>query len=107
MILANYGISLETVRFALGQVNSNQAKGRLDNGIVRWTLTDNDQLFGADHYRSIIVAYHNGAPVRLADIATVQDSVENIYNAGLDKWAALYKSSDLPPARREYRWNRR
>ena len=83
MVLANYAIGLETVRAALGQVNANQAKGRFDNGTVRWTLTDNDQLFGADHYRSIIVAYHNGNPVRLGDIATVQDSVENIYNAGL------------------------
>ena len=69
MVLANYGIGLETVRTALGQVNSNQAKGRLDNGLVRWTITDNDQLFDADHYRSMIVAYRNGAPVRLGDIA--------------------------------------
>src|ERR1700722_3949033 len=83
MVLANYGIGLETVLTALGQINANQAKGRLDNGMVRWTLTDNDQLFGADHYRNIIVAYHNGAPVRLSDLGTVQDSVENIYNAGL------------------------
>ena len=83
MVLANYGISLETVRIALGQVNSKQAKGRLDNGMIRWTLSDNDQLFGADHYRSIIVAYHNGSPVRLGDIGDVRDSVENIYNAGL------------------------
>ncbi len=82
-ILANYGIGLETVRTALGQVNANQAKGRLDNGVIRLTLTDNDQLFGADHYRSIIVAYHNGAPVRLSDLGSVQDSVENIYNAGV------------------------
>ncbi len=83
MVLANYGIGLETVRTALGQVNSNQAKGRLDNGMVRWTIADNDQLFGADHYRPIIVAYRKGSPVRLGDIAVVQDSVENMYNAGL------------------------
>jgi len=77
MVLANYGIGLETVRAALGQVNSNQAKGRFDNGTLRWTLTDNDQLFGADHYRSIIVAYHKGSPVRLGDIATVLDALPN------------------------------
>jgi multidrug efflux pump len=83
MVLANYGIGLETVRIALGQVNSNQAKGRLDNGMVRWSIADNDQLFGAEHYRSIIVAYRNGSPVRLSDIASVSDSVENMYNSGL------------------------
>ena len=83
MVLAKYGIGLEAVRAALGQVNSDQAKGSLDNGTVRWTLMANDQLFDANHYRSIIIAYHNGAPVRLADIASVRDSVENIYNAGL------------------------
>jgi len=82
-VLANYGIGLEQVRTALGQVNSNEPKGAVSNEIVRWTFTDNDQLFDANHYRPIIVAYHNGGPVRLADIATVTDSVEDVRNAGL------------------------
>ena len=82
-VLANYGIGLEDVRTALGQVNSNEPKGGVANGFVRWTLTDNDQLFDANHYRPLIVAYHNGAPVRLGDIATVEDSVENLYAAGV------------------------
>src|SRR5690242_14656620 len=82
-VLAAYGIGLEDVRAALGQVNSNEPKGDVANGIARWTLTDNDQLFDANHYRPLVVAYHNGAPVRLADIATVDDSVENLYAAGV------------------------
>jgi hydrophobe/amphiphile efflux-1 (HAE1) family protein len=80
MVLAKYGIGLEAVRAALAQANSNMPTGSVDNGIVRWTVSDENQLFDAAHYRPIIVAYNKGAPVRLADIASVQDSVENIYN---------------------------
>jgi multidrug efflux pump len=83
-VLANYGIGLEDVRTALGQVNSNEPKGSVSNGLVRWTVTDNDQLFDADHYRNLIISYHNGAAVRVGDIATVQDSVEDIRTAGLE-----------------------
>jgi hydrophobe/amphiphile efflux-1 (HAE1) family protein len=83
-VLANYGIALEDVRTAMGLVNSNEPKGSFSNGLVRWTLTDNDQLFDADHYRSLIVAYTNGAPVRLGDVATVEDSVEDVHTAGLE-----------------------
>jgi multidrug efflux pump len=82
-VLAAYGLGLEDVRLALGQVNSNEPKGTFSNGLVRWTLRDNDQLFDANHYRPLVVAYHNGAPVRLADVADVQDSVEDIRTAGL------------------------
>ncbi|MGA8013489.1 MAG: multidrug efflux RND transporter permease subunit [Candidatus Acidiferrales bacterium] len=83
-ILANYGIGLEDLRTVLGQVNSNEPKGDVSNGLVRWTLTDNDQLFDANHYRSLVVAYRNGAPVRVGDIATVRDSVEDVRTAGLE-----------------------
>ncbi len=83
MTLANYGIGLEAVRTALGQVNANEPKGTLSNGLVRWTLANNDQLFSADYYRPLIVAYRNGAPVRLSDIASVYDSVEDIHTSGL------------------------
>jgi multidrug efflux pump len=82
-VLANYGIGLEDVRTALGGVNSNEPKGEVSNGLARWTITDTDQLFDANHYRPIIVAYHNGAPVRLEDIADVQDSIEDVHTAGL------------------------
>jgi multidrug efflux pump len=81
-VLSQYGIGLEAVRTAIGQVNADQAKGSFDNGIVRWTIGANDQLFDAAHYQPLIIAYHNGAPVRLSDVANVWDGVENIYNAG-------------------------
>ena len=83
-VLASYGIGLEDVRTALGQVNSNEPKGSVSNGLIRWTLTDNDQLFDADHYRRLIVTYRNGAPVRVGDLATVQDSVEDVRTFGLE-----------------------
>jgi len=83
MTLGNYGIGLEDVRTALGQVNANEPKGILANGLVRWTIMDNDQLFDAAHYAPLIVAYHNGSPIRLRDIGTVVDSVEDIHTAGL------------------------
>src|SRR6202034_2877174 len=69
---------------AMGLVNSNEPKGSFSNGSGRWTPTDNDQLFDPDHYRSLIVAYNNGAAVRLGDVATVEDSVEDVHTAGLN-----------------------
>jgi hydrophobe/amphiphile efflux-1 (HAE1) family protein len=82
-VLANYGLGLEDVRTALSGVNSLEPKGEVANGLVRWTFADNDQLFDAAHYKPIIVAYHNGAPVRLEDIADIQDSVEDVHTAGV------------------------
>ncbi|HWG60062.1 MAG TPA: multidrug efflux RND transporter permease subunit [Candidatus Acidoferrales bacterium] len=83
-VLAAQGIGLDSVRAAIGQINSNLPKGDLSNGRVRWMIYDNDQLYDAARYQRVIVAYHNGAGVRLGDIATVRDSVEDVYNAGLD-----------------------
>jgi multidrug efflux pump len=82
-LLNSYGISLETVRKSLQSANSNQAKGSLSNGSRTWEVTDTDQLFKAYEYEPLIVAGHVGAPVRLRDIATVTDSVEDIRNLGL------------------------
>ena len=81
--LNSYGISLETVRKALQSANSNQAKGSLSNADRAWTLSDTDQLFKAVEYKPLIVAGLAGAPVRLADVAKVWDSVEDIRNLGL------------------------
>jgi hydrophobe/amphiphile efflux-1 (HAE1) family protein len=83
LAMANYGIGLEDLRTALSAVNSNVPKGILANGVVRWTLTDTDQLFDAAHYAPLIVVYRNGAPVRIRDVATVTDSVEDVHTAGL------------------------
>ena len=81
--LANYGIGLEDVRAALAQVNANVPKGYIADGLRRWTLTDNDQIFKADQYRPTIIAYRKGSPVRLSDVANVYDAVEDIHTAGL------------------------
>ncbi|HVZ18490.1 MAG TPA: efflux RND transporter permease subunit, partial [Terriglobales bacterium] len=81
--LSNYGIGLEAVRNAMSTVNANRPKGQLSNAHTSWALQDTDQLKIADEYRPLIVAYNNGAPVRLSDIASVEDSVEDVRNTGL------------------------
>jgi len=79
--LAAYGMSLEDLRTALAAANVDQAKGTLDGPRQSYTIGANDQLVSSDQYRSIVVAYRNGAPVRLSDVATVTDSVENVQQA--------------------------
>ncbi|WP_353190832.1 efflux RND transporter permease subunit [Pandoraea pnomenusa] len=81
--LNSYGIGLEDVRAALSSANANSAKGHLDQGDQRFQVTSNDQISKADGYKDLVVAYRNGAPVLLRDIALVRDSNENIRNAGL------------------------
>jgi multidrug efflux pump len=83
MLLNKLGVGLDTVRNALYLANANQAKGQVSNGSTAWTFSDNDQLFTADQYRPLIVAYHNGGPVRLGDVADVEDSVADVRNIGL------------------------
>jgi multidrug efflux pump len=80
--LSKYGISLNSVASAIGSSNANTPKGRLGNGLMSWEIQTNDQMYKADQYKSLIVAYRAGRPVRLADIADVQDSVEDVRNAG-------------------------
>ena len=80
--LNNAGLSLEDVRMVLGQQNANIPKGQLSDERTTSDILANDQLFKAKGYEPLIVAYRNGAPVRLSDIASVRDSVENIRAAG-------------------------
>jgi len=80
--LSNLGVGLDQVAAALNAANAHSPKGQLANTGFNYILNANDQLFFAKDYASLIVAYHNGAPVRLADVATVVDSQENIRNAG-------------------------
>src|ERR1700756_2422094 len=75
--LASNGLSLEDVRSALAQANVDQAKGVLDGPRQSYTIAANDQLVSSSQYRPVIVAYRNGAPVRLSDIAAVVDDVGN------------------------------
>ena len=81
--LNSYGISLETVRRSLRAANANLAKGDLADAKQSWAISDNDQLFKAYEYQPLIVAGHQGAPVRLRDVAEVVDSVEDTRNLGL------------------------
>jgi len=82
--LASYGLSLEDLRTALNSANVNQAKGTFDGPQQSYTIGANDQLLSGDTYRPVIIAYRNGAPVRVADVATVTDGVENVLQAA---WA--------------------
>jgi hydrophobe/amphiphile efflux-1 (HAE1) family protein len=75
--LASRGIGLEDVRNALLTATVDRPKGVLEGAHQTFTLDTNDQLFNADAYRNVIVAYRNGAPVRLKDIGNVVDSVQN------------------------------
>ena len=79
--LASYGLSLEDLRTVLGQANVDQAKGNLDGPRQSFTIGANDQIQTSDQYGSVIVAYRNGGPVRLSDVAEVVDGAENILQA--------------------------
>jgi multidrug efflux pump len=81
--LNNYGIGLEDVRAALGAANAHSPKGGIDVADQRYQIYANDQANDAEAYKSLIVAYRNGAPVHLSDVGEVSDAVENIRNAGL------------------------
>ena len=79
--LASYGLSLEDVRAALAVANVDQAKGTLDGPRQSFTIDANDQLLSGAQYAPIVIAYRNGAPVRLTDVANIQDDVENVRQA--------------------------
>jgi multidrug efflux pump len=79
--LAAYGMSLEDLRTAIGTANVDQAKGNLNGTRQTYTIGANDQLLTADSYKPVIVAYRNGAPVRLSNVAKVVDGPENTMQA--------------------------
>ncbi len=76
--LASFGIAFDTLRTAIAAANANGAKGSLDGAVEAFTIDANDQLSTAQEYRDLIVAYRNGAPVKLSDVATVVDGAENV-----------------------------
>src|SRR4029453_1923435 len=76
--LASYGLSLEDMRTALAAANVDQAKGVIDGARQSFTIGANDQLLSSHDYNNVIIAYRNGAPVRLSDVATAVDSAENV-----------------------------
>ncbi|MBN3179811.1 MdtB/MuxB family multidrug efflux RND transporter permease subunit [Pectobacterium parmentieri] len=82
--LAAYGLTSETIRTAITAANVNSAKGSLDGPTRSVMLSANDQMKSVDDYRKLIVAWKNGAPVRLQDVATIEQAAENIH---LGAWA--------------------
>ena len=98
--LASYGLSLEDLRTALGQANVNQAKGNLDSSQQAFTIWANDQLMTADSYKPIVIAYKNGGPVRIMDVANVIDGAENVKLAAWenDKPAVIVNIQRQPGA---------
>jgi multidrug efflux pump len=83
LTLFKYGIGLEDVRAALASANAHSPKGALEDGDRRFQLYTNDQANRAEDYRSLVIAYRAGAPVRLTDVGEIRDSVENLRNQGL------------------------
>ncbi len=80
-ILSSLGLNLEDVRNSVAAANVNQAKGNFDGRRQSFTIGANDQLLSSDQYRPLIIAYRNGAPVKLSDVALVTDGVENLKQA--------------------------
>jgi multidrug efflux pump len=85
MQLGANGVGLEAVRTALANANANRPKGAFQDADHRWQISDNDQIFKASDYAPIIAGYNKqtGAPVRIADLGTVSDSVSDIRTGGV------------------------
>lgn len=81
--LFNQGVSLDAVRQSIANANVLRPKGVIANKSQSWQVKTNDELKNASAYQPLIVHYRNGAAVRLSDVATVSDSVEDLYNAGM------------------------
>jgi multidrug efflux pump len=80
--LNRYGIGLDQVASVLSAANANAPKGHFSDGHHTWEVDANDQIFTADDYNPLVVAYHNGSAVRISDVGQALDSVENIRNSG-------------------------
>jgi multidrug efflux pump len=100
--LNSYGLGLQDVKNMLSQQNANEPKGQIWDGHTTADILANDQLLKADYYKPLIVGYHNGAAIKLADIADVQDSVENIRTAGFFDGKPCVTMQHLSAAQRQY-----
>jgi multidrug efflux pump len=78
MLLSSYHLNLEDLRNAIAAANVNQAKGNFDGLRNSYTIGANDQLLTSEDYKPLVIAYRNGAPVTLSDVATVVDDAENV-----------------------------
>ncbi|QWR76042.1 efflux RND transporter permease subunit [Candidatus Magnetomonas plexicatena] len=81
--LSRYGVGLETVRSVIASNNVNRPKGQISQGDKTWEIITNDQLHGAKEYLPLIISSDNGTVLRLTDVATVEDSVEDLRVAGM------------------------
>ena len=88
--LASYGLGLDAFRTAIAAANANAAKGSIDGPTRAYTINSNDQLVAAQDYKNLIIAYRNGAAVRVADVAQVVDGAENVK---LGAWKGVNTSS--------------
>src|ERR1051326_4466657 len=79
--LASYGLSLEDLRTGLAAANNDQAKGNLQGPQQSFSIGANDQIFSSNDYKPVIIAYRNGAPIRVGDVARVVDGVEDVQKA--------------------------
>jgi len=79
--LASYGLTMADLRASVGQANVNQAKGSFDGTRQAYAIGANDQILSSEQYQSLVIAYKNGAPIYLKDVATVLDGVENVRQA--------------------------
>ncbi|CAI1854428.1 MULTISPECIES: multidrug efflux RND transporter permease subunit MdtC [Serratia] len=98
--LFNQGVSLDIVRQAIANANVRRPQGAVENPQQRWQIQANDALKTAEAYRPLIVHYNNGSAVRLADVAEVNDSVQDVRNAGMTdaKPAIILAISRAPDA---------
>ncbi len=97
--LTKYGIGLEDVRAALAAANANSPKGAIQSGGRRFQIYTNDQVSKAKDYQGLVIAYRNGLAVKLADVAEVIDSVENLQSVGYTNgvpsiWAKIFLRPD-------------
>ena len=96
-LLASQGLNLDDVRTAIGNANVNMAKGSFDGPLRASTIDANDQLRSAAEYRSLVLAWRNGAPIRLGDVAEIIDGAEN---ARLAAWRGIAGASGASSAER-------
>ncbi|MDL2210229.1 multidrug efflux RND transporter permease subunit [Desulfovibrio sp. OttesenSCG-928-O18] len=82
-LLHHYGLGMDAVRATLRNANANMPKGLIETTTRSWQVTVNDQLHTAKEYRPLVLAYKDGAAIRLEDVAEVRDSVQNVRNTGL------------------------
>ena len=105
--LASTGITLEEIRSTLVASTTNAAKGTINTDKIGFTIAANDQILDAAQFNDVILAYRNGAPIRLSEIANVVDDVENQLGANYYKNEKSIRARGLQAGRRQHGQDRR